>query len=57
MQIQIRASVKVTAPGHSREGQAGMVWATYAEDDTKIVVRFDIDDAEEVIEVSDVTFL
>ena len=57
MAPQIRSSVKVTKAGHPREGQAGMVWATYANDETKIVVRFDIDEGEEVVEVADLQFL
>lgn len=57
MAPQIRSSVKVTKAGHPREGQAGMVWATYANDETKIVVRFDLDNAEEVVEVADLQFL
>lgn len=57
MAPEIRSSVKVIKPGHEREGQAGMVWATYASDDTKIVVRFDLDEAEEVVEVADLQFL
>lgn len=57
MAPQIRSSVKVIKPGHPREGQAGMVWATYASDDKKIVVRFDLDNEEEVVEVADLQFL
>ena len=56
-QIQIRSSVKVTAKDHPREGQAGMVWATYASDATKVVIRFDVDGAEEVVKVDDLQFL
>lgn len=56
-QAQIRSSVKVTKAGHPREGQAGMVWATYADDDSKVVIRFDVDSAEKVVEVADLTFL
>ena len=57
MQVQIRASVKVKTAGHPREGQAGMVWSTFASDDTKLVIRFDLDEGEEVVEVSDLEFL
>ena len=56
-QVQIRSSVKVTKPGHPREGQAGMVWSTFATDDTKVVIRYDTDEVEEVVAVEDLQFL
>jgi hypothetical protein len=56
-QIQIRSSVKVTNPDHPRVNTAGLVWATYESDPTKVVIRFDIDEAEEVVNVADLQFL
>lgn len=56
--MEMRASVKCHTAGHLRENQAGVIVATDGkEPPRKVTVKWDLDQAEEVLVVGDLVQL
>lgn len=51
--FQILQSVQVTKKDHERYGQAGAVWEILTPTPELVMVRFDVDEAVELVEVAD----
>ena len=55
--FEVWQSVKVTAEGHARQGEAGIVFAVDKAHPEEVAVRFDLDQQVQLVAVADLVGL